>query len=202
MISLLDAERQYYVIKRKFWGYGSGDIYDETGNTIGKISRKMLSMRSTIVLAEADGTTLFTVSKKLMSLRTSYDIKDSNDELLGRTKKKIFSFFKPTMWVEDAGGRKLLIAQGSFNGWRFTVKDNTGRLLGQVRKSDALRDIFLTGVFNFSDTYTLEVTEPSFDRSLLLGLVIAIDNSVHDRQYSHRAGFNIAGFHIGRRSIY
>jgi len=189
MPSLIDAERQYYVVKEKFWGWGSGDIYDEAGATIGKMERKILSMRSTIEVTEADGTGLFTVSKKLVSLRKSYDIKDENDKLLGRTKKKIFSFFKPTMWMEDVGGRKLLIAEGSFRGWSFTVKDNMGQLIGQVRKSDALRDVFLGGVFDFSDTYTLQVTEPSFDRRLLLGLVIAIDNSVHDVKQGRSSGF-------------
>ena len=57
-----------------------------------------------------------------------------------------------------------------------------------MRKSDALRDVFLGGVFNFSDTYTLQVMEPSFDRRLLLGLVIAIDNSVHDVKQGGRSG--------------
>ena len=190
MPSLIDAERQYYVVKEKFWDWGSGDINDESGATIGKMDRKFLSLRSTITVTEADGTGLFTVSKKLVSIRTSYDIKDENDELLGRTKKKIFSFFKPKMWMEDAGGRKLLIAEGSFAGWRFTIKDNTGQLIGQVSKSDALRDVFLGGMFDYSDTYTLQVTEPSFDRRLLLGLVIAIDNSVHDVKKNNRSGFS------------
>jgi len=182
MTSLLDAERQYYVVKEKFWGRGSGDIYDETGATIGKMDRKVFSMRATIEVTEADGAGLFTVNKKLVSIRPSYDIKDESEELLGRTKKKFLSFFSPKVWMEDAGGRKLLIAEGSFRGWSFTVKDNAGQLIGQVRKSDALRDVFLGGVFNFSDTYTLQVTEPSFDRRLLLGLVIAIDNSLHDKK--------------------
>jgi hypothetical protein len=31
--------------------------------------------------------------------------------------------------------------------------------------------------------------EPSFDRRLLLGLVIAIDNSVHDVKKNNRSGF-------------
>ena len=190
MPSLIDADRQYYVVKEKFWDWGSGDINDESGATIGKMDRKFLSLRSTIAVTEADGMGLFTVSKKLVSIRTSYDIKDENDELLGRTKKKIFSFFKPKMWMEDAGGRKLLIAEGSFAGWRFTIKDNTGQLIGQVSKSDALRDVFLGGMFDFSDTYTLQVMEPSFDRRLLLGLVIAIDNSVHDVKKNNRSGFS------------
>ena len=189
MPSLIDAERQYYVVKEKFWDWGSGDINDETGATIGKMDRKIFSLRATIEVTEADGTKLFNISKKLVSLRKSYDIKDENDELIGRTKKKIFTFFRPKMWMEDAEGRKLLIAEGSFAGWNFTITDNTGQLIGKVRKSDALRDVFLGGIFDFSDTYTLQVMEPSFDRRLLLGMVIAIDNSVHDVKKGNRSGF-------------
>jgi len=195
MPSLIDAERQYYVVKEKFWDWGSGDINDESGTTIGKMDRKFLSLRAKIDVTEADGTPLFSVSKKLMSIRKSYDIKDENDELIGRTKKKIFTFFKPRMWMEDPDGRKLLTAEGSFTGWNFTIKDNMGQLIGRVSKSDRLRDIFLGGVFDFSDTYVLQVTEPSFDRRLLLGLVIAIDNSVHDNR---RSGSGGSGLKIGR----
>jgi hypothetical protein len=54
-------------------------------------------------------------------------------------------------------------------------------------------------VFDFSDTYVLQVTEPSFDRRLLLGLVIAIDNSVHDNRKSGSgsSGLRIGGFRLG-----
>ena len=41
--SLLDPKRNYYVLKEKLWDWGSGDIYDEKGNTIGKMKRKLLS---------------------------------------------------------------------------------------------------------------------------------------------------------------
>ncbi|MBT3363331.1 MAG: hypothetical protein HN929_03885 [Chloroflexi bacterium] len=195
MPSLIDAERQYYVVKEKFWDSGSGDINDEGGATIGKMDRKFFSLRAAIDVTEADGTTLFTVSKKLVSLRTSYDIKDENDELLGRTKKKLLSF-RPKMWMEDAEGRKLLWAQGSYMGWDFELKDNTGQIIGQVRKADRMRDVFLGGMFDFSDTYALQIMEPSFDRRLLLGMVIAIDNSVHDKKGSRGRGGG--GFRFGR----
>ncbi len=35
-------------------------------------------------------------------------------------------------------------------------------------------------MFDFADTYAVQIQDPSYDKRLLLGFVIAIDNSVHD----------------------
>jgi len=40
----------------------------------------------------------------------------------------------------------------------------------------------LGGMFDFSDTYAVQILDPEYDRRLLLGFVIAIDNSVHDKK--------------------
>ena len=185
--SLISYEREYYVIKGKYWGLGSGEIYDEHGEVIGKMQRKIMSLRSVITVTEVDGRPLFTVSKKLVSLRTSYDIKDNNDRLLGRTKKKVFSFLRPKMWMEEESGRLLLNANGSYAGWNFTIIDRPGALIAEVKKADALRDVFLKGILDFSDTYVLKIIDPSFDKRRLLGLVLAIDSSVHQqKRRSHR----------------
>ncbi len=180
--SLLDSNREYYVIKEKFWDWGSGDIYDERGQAIGKMKRKIFSLRAQVSVAEPDGRPVFTVNRKLLSIRASYDIKDTMENLLGRTRRKILTFFRPKLWMENAGGRKILEADGSLAGWNFAVKDITGRTLAEVHKADWWRDIFLGGVFDFSDTYALKILDKNYDRRLLLGFVLAIDNSVHDKR--------------------
>ena len=53
--SLLNPDRNYYVIKEKLWDWGSGDIYDESGATIGRMKRKLLSLRAEITVDEPDG---------------------------------------------------------------------------------------------------------------------------------------------------
>lgn len=185
--SLISIEREHYVIKEKFWDWGSGDIYDEHGEVIGKMERKVFSLRKQITVTEADGTPIFTISKKLLSFRKSYEIKDYKDSLLGKTGKKLLSF-RPKIWMEDERGRRVLTAEGSYMGWDFIVRDKLGNTIAEVKKSDAWRDVFLGGAFDFSDTYALKIVDPSFDRRRLLGLVIAIDNSVHDKRKSGRGG--------------
>ncbi len=185
---LIDPDREYYAIKEKFWEWGGGDIYDERGEVIGRMKRKILSLRALITLMEPDGRPVLTINRKLFALRTSYDIKDDGGNLLGRTRKKILTFFRPRMWMEDAQGLKILEAEGSFAGWNFTIKDVTGRTVAEVHKADWWRDIFLRGPFDFSDTYALRISDKNYDRRILLGFVVAIDNSVHDKR-SARPGF-------------
>lgn len=179
---LLSPELHYYVLKEQWWDWGSGDLYNQKGTQIGKIHRRVISMRAFTEVSELDGTQVFTINKKLVSMRPSYMIKDSEGRLLGRTNRKILTFFRPKLWLEDREGEKLLEAKGNFLGKSFDVKDMDGNLKAKIGKSDFFKDILLGGLFDFSDTYAIKVLDFNFDRRLLLGFVIAIDNSVHDKR--------------------
>jgi uncharacterized protein YxjI len=56
-------------------------------------------------------------------------------------------------------------------------------LIAEISKADRWRDVFLSGIFDYSDNYAIHVTEQgkNFDRRVLLGLVVAIDNIIHDQ---------------------
>ena len=107
-ISLLDPQVIFYVLKEKMWGWGSGDIYDRQGNTIGHMHRRVVSLRSLIEVKENNGSLAFTIHKKLISIRSSYVIKDPQGRLLGRTNRKILTLFRPKLWLEDEKGQKIL----------------------------------------------------------------------------------------------
>ncbi len=179
---LLHPDREFYLLKEKFWDWGGGDIYDERGEVIGRMKRKILSLRALTTITEPDGAPVLTINRKLFALRASYDIKDAMGNLLGRTRKKILTFIHPKMWMEDASGGKILEADGSFVGWNFTIKDMTGRTVAEVHKTDWWRDIFFRGPFDFSDSYALKILDKNYDRRAILGFVVAIDNSVHDKR--------------------
>jgi uncharacterized protein YxjI len=184
-----DAERgllspgvNYFVLKEKWWDWGSGDIYDEKGMPIGKMHRKVISLRALTEVTETDGTLAFTVNKKLVSVRASYMLKDAHGNMLGRTNRKILTLFRPKLWLEDEDGKKLLKAQGNFLGRDFKIKDSKGNLKAKVGKSDFFKDLVFGGVFDYSDTYAVQILDSEYDKRLLLGFVIAIDNSVHDKK--------------------
>lgn len=180
-IGLLSPELNYYILKEKWWDWGSGDIFNQDGKAVGKMHRRVISMRALVEVSDIDGSQVFTINKKLVSMRPSYMIKDAKGHLLGRTNRKILTLFRPKLWLEDNEGQKLLEAKGNFLGKRFDVKDMDGELKAKIGKSDFFRDLVLGGLFDFSDTYSIKVLDPNYDKRLLLGFVIAIDNSVHDK---------------------
>ena len=144
--------------------------------------RRVISLRALTEVSDVDGTQVFTVNKKLVSMRPSYMIKDIEGRLLGRTNRKILTLFRPKLWLEDNEGRKLLEAKGNFLGKSFEVKDMDGKLKAKIGKSDFFKDLVLGGLFDFSDTYAIKILDSNYDKRLLLGFVIAIDNSVHDQK--------------------
>ncbi len=180
-IRLLSPELNYYILKEKWWDWGSGDIFNQDGKAVGKMHRRVISMRALVEVSDIDGSQVFTINKKLVSMRPSYMIKDAKGHLLGRTNRKILTLFRPKLWLEDNEGQKLLEAKGNFLGKSFDVKDMDGELKAKIGKSDFFKDLVLGGLFDFSDTYAIKVLDPNYDKRLLLGFVIAIDNSVHDK---------------------
>jgi uncharacterized protein YxjI len=179
---LLSPELNYYVLKEKWWDWGGGDIFNQNGTSVGKMHRHVISLRALTEVSEVNGTQVFTVNKKLVSMRPSYMIKDVEGRLLGRTNRKILTLFRPKLWLEDSEGRKLLEAKGNFLGKNFEVKDMDGKLKAKIGKSDFFKDLVFGGLFDFSDTYAIKILDSNYDKRLLLGFVIAIDNSVHDKK--------------------
>lgn len=181
MMSLQDYQIDYYVIKEDWWNWGSGDIYNQAGTTIARMHRRALSLRAFIEVTNLNGQRLFSVERKIVSLRPSFVLKDEHGDTVGRTNRKLLTLFRPKLWLEDARGQRLLEAQGNFLGKDFQIKTAHGQSVARVAKSDFFRDLFLGGsLFDYSDTYAVKITDGNYDKRLLLGFVIAIDNSVHD----------------------
>jgi len=178
---LFDINRTYYVLKEKYWDFGSGDILDEKGQIIGKMKRKIFSIRKKIELREIDGTVAATIHEKLISARGAQDLKDPEGNLIARIKKKLLTLFKPKLWLEDPDGNRWYEAEGKFMGFSFKVRDlSTNKIIAEIEKADRWRDIFLGGLFDFKDTYALRILDNETDRRILLGFVISIDNQMHD----------------------
>ena len=179
---LFDINRTYYVLKEKYWDWGGGSILDEKNQIIGKMHRKILSVRKKIELREVDGTVAATIHEKLISARGAQDLKDPAGNLIARIKKKLLTLFKPKLWLEDPEGNRWYEAEGKFMGFSFKVRDlSTGKIVAEIEKADRWRDIFLGGMFDFKDTYALRILDNETDRRILLGFVISIDNQMHDR---------------------
>ncbi len=179
---LFDINRNYYILKEKYWDWGSGDILDEHNQIIGKMKRIILSIRRRVELQEVDGTIAATIHAKLVSARGAQDLKDPQGNLIARIKKKILSLFRPVFFLEDPQGNQWFRAQGKFMGWSFKVYDvTTGNVIAEIEKADRWRDVFLGGLLDFKDTYALRILDNQTDRRILVGFVLSIDNVLHDR---------------------
>ena len=178
---LFDLNRNYYILKEKYWDWGSGDILDNQGQIIGKMHRKILSIRKKVELMELNGTVSATINAKLISARAAQDIKDGEGNLIARIKKKIMTLLKPKFFLESPEGERLYEAQGNFMGFSFKVKDLTSnQIVAEIEKAKKWRDVFLSGVFDFKDTYALKILDNKTDRRILVGFVLSIDNVMHD----------------------
>lgn len=182
-MNLFDINRNYYILKEKYWDWGSGDILDEQGQIIGKMHRKILSIRKRVELKELDGSVAATIHAKLISARGAQDLKDPEGNLIARIKKKILTFLKPKFFLEAPDGTRYYEAVGNFMGFSFKVTDiTTGKLVAEIEKADRWRDVFLGGMFDFKDTYALKILDNETDRRILVGFVLSIDNTMHDKK--------------------
>jgi len=179
---LFDINRNYYILKEKYWDWGSGEILDEHNQIIGKMKRVILSIRRRVELQEIDGSIAATIHAKIVSARGAQDLKDPQGNLIARIKKKILSFFRPVFYLEDPQGNQWFRAQGKFMGWSFKVYDvTTGNVIAEIEKADRWRDLFLGGLLDFKDTYALRILDNVTDRRILVGFVLSIDNVLHDK---------------------
>lgn len=180
---LFDLSRTFYILKEKYWDWGSGDILDEKFQPIGKMHRIILSLRRRIELQELDGTISATIHQALVTARSAQILKDPQGNLIATIKKKILSLFRPKFYLEDETKTKLYEAQGKLFGWSFTIKDvRTKQIVAEIEKADKWRDVYLNGPFDFSDTYALRILDNQTDRRILLGFVLSIDNVLHDNR--------------------
>lgn len=177
---LFDINRNYYILKEKYWDWGDGDILDENNQIIGKMRRIILSIRRRVELLEIDGTLSATIHSKIVSARGAQDLKDPQGNMIARIKKKILSVFRPKFFLEDPQGNRWYEAQGKFMGWSYKVTDMSGKLIAEIEKADRWRDVFLGGLLDFKDTYVLRILDNETDRRILLGFVLSIDNVLHD----------------------
>jgi len=185
--SLFDPQREFYVLHEKYWNWGSGDILDEKGVIIGRMQRIFLSLRARIVLTEVNGTLAAQIHRKLIAIRPTYDLKDAQGVLIGRLRKALLHVIHPKIWLEDAMGNKILEARGSFLRYDFKIYDMYGKLVAEISMLDRWKEFFLGGsILDFSDRYAIHVLDKSVDRRLIIGFCLAIDNTMHD---SPQGGF-------------
>ncbi len=184
-LSLFDPRNMSYVVKEKFWDWGSGPIYDAKGRQIGKMKRQVFSIRKKIEFREMNDRIVGAIHQKILAFKPTYTLVDEHDNQIARLEKKILTFLHPKFYLKDVSGRILMTAIGTFMGFDFKIYhgsvENQNNLVAEIHKADRWHDFFLGGAWDFKDTYGVRIINPNVDRRNVLGFVIAIDNVLHDQ---------------------
>jgi len=181
---LLDPCQLSYVIKEHFLEGGSSPIYNDSGQHIGKIQRKLQAIRENIEMLELDDTIVASVHRKLVAIRPTFALKDGNEKLLGHFEKTLLNLLHPKFYLKNPQGEIILTAQGKLMGFDFMIYRgelvNSNNLVAEIHKADRWDSEFFSGTWDFTETYGIRVLHPTIDRRMVLGFVIAIDDLMRD----------------------
>lgn len=146
------------LFKQRFFSWlDSYDIYDENGRTVFTVEGK-LAWGHKLEVHDASGRHVATLQEKILTLLPRFELYIEGC-FMGEIVKE-FSFFKPSFSIECSGWK----AEGDFWEWDYHITDSLGRTVAQIEKQ----------LFNWSDTYVIDVAEPQ-DSLLALLVVLAID---------------------------
>mgnify|MGYP006213550355 CR=1 FL=1 len=160
-----------YRIKQKIFSLtDSFDIEDERGNTAYRAKGKLLSLSSSQTLFDAAGNEQLKIKRKYLSLLPACRLvnRDGSEWLI---KKKFWPFWTSRFSISTPQG--MLEMTGNLWQHEYQISKN-GRSLASVSKA----------WFSWSDTYGVEIFEPSLTAQLLAA-VIVIDRIQHSGRNSN-----------------
>ena len=146
------------LFKQKIFSWlDSFDVFDVTGEVVYSVKGK-LSWGHCVKIYDKYGEELGTIKQRLLTWLPKFDIY-YKDSFIGSISKE-FTFLKPRYNIDFKGWS----VNGNFFEWDYTIEDSSGATIATVSKE----------LFNWSDTYSIEVENPN-DALTALMLVVAID---------------------------
>lgn len=153
------------LFKQRFFSwFDSYDIYDEAGNTVYTV-KGQLSWGHCLKIFDSAGNEVGTVKERIFTLLPKFEIY-LGSSYVGSISKE-FTFFKPKYNI-DCNGWHI---DGDFFEWDYSILAPDGRRIATISKQ----------VFNWTDTYMIEVLEPQ-DALCTLMFVLAMDAEKCSRQ--------------------
>lgn len=144
--------------KQRFFSWlDSYDIFDEAGNTLYTV-KGQLAWGHCLRIFNASGETVGEVRQRILTWLPKFEMY-IHDRYIGCISREL-TFFRPRYAIDCNGWQ----VDGDFFEWDYTIRDSSGRRIATVSKE----------LFNWTDTYVIEVLNPS-DALCALMLVLAID---------------------------
>lgn len=145
------------LLKQKLFSwFDSYNVYDEYGETVFKV-KGQLSFGHRLVVYDANGREIGMLKEKVFAFLPRFYMYVNGVEI-GWIKKK-FTFFKPQFELNCNGW----LVDGNFFEWDYSVYENNNEIITLSKE-----------IFNFTDTYVIDVKRPE-DGLLGLLIVLAID---------------------------
>lgn len=146
------------LFKQRFFSwFDSYDIFDEGGQVVYTVQGQ-LSWGHCLHIYDAAGQHIGTVKERVFTFLPRFECY-VGDSYMGSVCKE-FSFFRPK-FVLDCNGWNM---EGDFMEWDYRIVDAGGNYIASIGKE----------LFNFTDTYSLTITDPNH-ALLVLMLALAID---------------------------
>jgi len=176
-MTLLSKSHELYFLSQNFWEFGGGEIYDEKGTLIGKISNPFFSVNKVVEIRDSEEKLLTILQKKIFMFHRTQELKDPKGILIATIKRKKFPLTKPKFLLLDSSGKKQYLADGDFLTRAYKILDFSNKEIIAVIKSCPLfnRDIKMP-FHNFKNLNYLKITEKDEDRLKIIGFVLAIES--------------------------
>lgn len=142
--------------QRMFSWFDSYDIYDEMGNTVFTVKGK-LAWGHRLEIYNANGDHIATINEKVLTFLPKFEIY-IGDNYVGQIVKE-FSLFRPSFSIDFNGWQ----VQGDFFEWDYQI------VYGNFVVATIQKELF-----NWTDTYTIDVQNPNDALPALL-VTLAID---------------------------
>ena len=156
-----------YKLRQRLLSFGDDfDITDEDGNAAYHVDGKVFRIRHTSVIEDMDGGEIATIQQKLIAIRKTMRI-SRNDETIATIRKALIAPLRDKFMIDVEGGEEL-VAKGSVLDHEYVVRRGDEEI-AQVSKQ----------WFTIRDTYGVDIAEGE-DAGLLLAVVVAIDELVHE----------------------
>jgi uncharacterized protein YxjI len=162
-----------YAVQEKLFSIGDDFwITDEHGDKAFLVDGKVLRLRPTLEIRDAEGRVLVTVRKKLIAVHETMEI-EQDGELVATVRKALISPLHHRSAVDLADGSQLEVT-GNILDKEFEISAG-GQILARISRA----------WFRIRDTYGVDVA-PGQDDVLFLAIAVALDRIHHNEEERDR----------------
>jgi uncharacterized protein YxjI len=155
-----------YRIRQKLFSIGEDYwVTDDRGARVYKVDGKLIRLRKSLVLEDADGHGVLTVHEPMLSWRDTMDIDSPQGMRIATVKKATLAPLRARWTVDTAGGE--LYVTGDVAGHEYRI-ERGGQTLAAVSAK----------WFEPSDDYGVEVY-PGAETTVMLAIAAVLDATAH-----------------------